>query len=264
MIPYQVIDKISLGPITIYTWGLLVGLGFLLAWLWALYQAKKYKFDPGKITNLVFLIVGGAVLGARLLFVLENYELFVGDFWGIFKLWQGGMSYYGGFIGGVLAALIYLKQAKLEIKKVLDILAQSTALGIAVGRIGCFLINDHLGGITSLPWGIRHLDQSVRHPVALYLSLSGLLCFIFLIIIKRYIKTKGLLLCLFLFWYGLLRFLLDFTRSKETHLPFTDKHYLGLTLSQYISIGVFLVAIGLFLSWKAKRKVTKAKQQLTF
>jgi len=254
MIPYRVIDKISLGPVTLYTWGLMVGLGFLLAWFFAILQAKKQGLDPNKVTNMVLWIVGGAVLGARLLFVLENYDLFVSDFLGIFKIWQGGMSYYGGFIGGALAALIYLKQVKLDFKKTLDILALSTALGIAIGRIGCFLINDHLGAQTSLSWGIKHLDGTLRHPVALYLSFSGLLCFIFLLIIKRYIKTKGLLLVLFLFWYSIFRFLLDFTRCRNLYMPFTDKHYLGLTLSQYISIGLFFLALWLYLRWAKRRK----------
>lgn len=242
MLPYHVFDKITLGPLTLYTWGIFVGLAFFLGWLLALGEAKRNKLNPDLLTTLSLWIVGGAVLGSRLLFILENYRLYQGNFPGIFKIWEGGFSYYGGFLGGIIALFIYIKKAKLNLKKILDILAPSLALGLAIGRIGCFLINDHLGERTNLPWAIKHPDGSLRHPVALYLSLAGLLCFLLLVIIKRYIKTEGLLAGFFLLIDSFLRFFLDFTRSRSHSLPFTDKHYFGFTLAQFISISIFLIA----------------------
>lgn len=253
MIPYKVLDKISLGPLTVYTWGLCVGIAFLVGWLLLLKQARKEKIDGERMTTLALWIILGAILGARLFFVVENRELFRGDFWSVFKLWQGGLSYYGGFLGGLCAALIYLKKTKLAKRKVLDLLALSLPLGIAIGRIGCFLINDHLGAETNLPWAILYPDGSRRHPVALYLALSGLLCFLFLLILKKHIRTPGLLAAFFLAWYGVARYFLDYTRAQDESLLFADKHYGGLTLAQYLSILIFFISLYLFYYFNKKK-----------
>jgi phosphatidylglycerol:prolipoprotein diacylglycerol transferase len=259
MIPYKVFSDIKIGPLTIYTWGILVGLAFLASYLYTLYEAKRSKLDLNKITNLGLWGVIGAIIGARFLFVLENLTLFEGRAVDFFKIWQGGMSFYGGFGGALLAIVLYIKKAHLSYLRIFDILALAAPLGIFIGRIGCFLINDHLGEETRLVWAIAHPDGTMRHPVALYLSLSGLLCFVFLLIIKKKIKTRGILTALFLLWYSVSRFLLDFTRSKNSELPFSDAHYFGLTLSQYMSVVMFFVSIYLIIIFK-KRYAQRTKR----
>lgn len=252
MIPYKVIDTIAFGPFQVYTWGLLVGIAFLGGWLVALYHGKREKISGDQITTLSLWIILGAILGARLFFVVENRELYAQDFWSVFKLWQGGMSFYGGLGGASGAALLYIKKARLKLHQILDILALSLPLGLAIGRLGCFLINDHLGEITTWPWGISHPDGTLRHPVALYLSLSGLLCFIFLSILKKYILKGGVLTASMILWYSISRYFLDFTRAHDEGLPFADKHYLGLTLAQYISIILFF--LGLYLLYYFRKQ----------
>ncbi len=254
MIPYFIFDHFKLGPLTFYPWGLLVGLGFSAGWLLAVKEAKRKKINPTEITDLALWIILGSILGARLLFVLENWSLFINNWLGVFKIWEGGMSYYGGLGGGILAALFYVKRKKMNYREIGDILALSLALGLFIGRLGCFLVNDHLGAHTTLPWGIQYEDGTIRHPVALYLSVSELIIFLFLFIIRKRIRTTGLLASFYLFLSSSSRFLLDFTRSREENLPFTDHYYKGLNLAQFISIGLFFIACYFIIQIKSQSR----------
>jgi len=129
---------------------------------------------------------------------------------------------------------------KLDLLKTADLLAPAAAIGIFIGRIGCFLINDHQGAPANLPWAIRWLDGISRHPVALYLSLNGLILFLILLFLKPKLKKPGQLAFIFLTYYAASRFLLDFTRASGTAL--SDPHYLNLTFSQWASLAI-LIAI---------------------
>jgi len=249
MIPYFSFDHLRIGPLTFYPWGFVVGLGFLASFLFTLRQWKAAKMDPEKLINLSLWIIFGGLAGSRLLFILENFQFFENDFFSIFYFWQGGMSFYGGLIGGI-AAFFFYSRKRLDWITAADILVLSLPLGFAIGRLGCFLVNDHLGALTNLPWAILYPDGTGRHPVALYLILLELLLFCFLFIIKNKVKTVGLLSLFYLLLEGCGRFILDFTRSNETNLPFSDQHYFGFTLAQFISI--ILVLISLFFIFKIK------------
>jgi len=166
--------------------------------------------------------------------------------------------------------------------KMADLVTPAVALGIGIGRIGCFLINDHLGAATSLPWGILWPDGISRHPVALYESLVGFALFaIFWFLQKRkesVIPAKlvpdrdwvagiqefgsrlfgrddkpGRLFLLFLISYSAIRFLLDFLRASKGILA--DPHWWGLMTSQWISLAIFLVAMLFFIRNKKGERV---------
>jgi len=122
-------------------------------------------------------------------------------------------------------------------------------LGIITARIGCLLINDHQGAITSLPWGIVWPDGSIRHPVALYLIINALLIFLILNLLKDKLKKPGLLFYCFLAIYSFTRFFLDFTRSDDT--SFSDPSFLWFNISQWTSIFLFFFSFCLFFN---KRK----------
>ena len=107
-------------------------------------------------------------------------------------------------------------------------------MGIFIGRIGCSLINDHQGAVTNLPWAILWPDQILRHPVAEYLALNGLIMFLVLWFLRNKIKKPGYLFIIFLVWHSISRFLLDFTRVTDTSLA--DFQYRGLFVSQWISL----------------------------
>ena len=227
---YFSFTQIQLGPIILYSWGLMVGLAFVIGYWLALREAKKKGIDQNKVFWLIILIFLGSILGARL------GSLF------LFKI--NGLMFYGGLIGALIISWWYLKKTKLDFWKVADVLAPSLALGIFIGRIGCFLIKDHQGTITNLPWAILWPDGILRHPIALYLSLNGLILFLLLWFLREKFQKPGQLFILFLTYYNLTRFLIEFTRIG-------DPQYYGLLVSQWISL-IILVGVGILL---IRRKV---------
>jgi len=231
-----------------------LALGILTSFVFALNQAKKEKIPAQIFWDLLLWILVGIIIGARTGYVVEFIGKFKNSFWDIFKVWDGGMTFYGGLFGGAASFFLFFKRKKeisqITFKKIIDISALSLPLGIAVGRIGCFLINDHLGSNTRFFWGIVWPDGSIRHPVALYLIINALLIFLILNLLKNKIEKSGLLFYCFLVIYSFTRFFLDFTRGSESLL--SDPSILWFSVSQWISI--FLFAFSLQLILKNKRR----------
>jgi prolipoprotein diacylglyceryltransferase len=129
----------------------------------------------------------------------------------------------------------------------ISILTPVVPLTLAIGRIGCFLSNDHLGGLTSLPWAITWPNGTLRHPVALYLILFDLALFGFLLWYRKRAKCPGQIFLIFLIIYGGGRFLLDFTRNVSA-----DPHYWGLAASQWISIMLLTFVLSYYIIRQSK------------
>ncbi len=244
--PFFSYPEIHIGPVTLYVWGLLLGLAFLISYWFGLKEVKKRGIDQEKYLWLVIYILIGSLLGARLGYVLQFPQEYFFNLLKILNFGTGGLTFYGGLFGGLMAGWLYLRKNKLDFWQIADILAPAIALGIFIGRIGCFLIHDHQGIITNLPWALEWPDGTMRHPVAAYLSLNGLLMFTVLYSLRSRFKKPGQLFILFLIWYGLSRFVLDFVRLG-------DPQYFGLFINQWVSLIVLLGGIFLFL-WRQASK----------
>ncbi len=249
MIPYFQIEEIKFGPIHLQAWGLLVSLGFLAAILWGIKEAKKKNISTDIILNLAIISFFSSMIGARLLFVLLFIKDFTSNPLEVFKFWHGGLVYYGGFILAILCCILYIRYKKINLKILADILAPGIALGYGIGRIGCFFIHDHIGKITSMPWGINYFGE-VRHDTGLYGSLSGFILFFILVFLskKKFLPSGGLFL-FFLGGYAFSRFIIDFFRADD--LAIVDPRFLGLTLSQYISL--IIIVLTFILGYNLKR-----------
>ncbi len=244
MLPYQRITEISIGFVKIKVWGLLVAVAFIVSILLAAREAKKKKFNIQEFYDVVFFLVLGALIGSRIGYIVEYwYEL--SSFWDVFKIWQGGMSIWGGILGAILFTACYTKYKKISWTKYANLFAPYIGLGIAIGRIGCFLIGDHIGTPTNLPWAINYGGYGYaimpRHPVALYHSLAGLILFL---TIRKLKENKFLF---FLMGYSLLRFVIDFFRI--------DPSYAGLHSAQWICIAIFI-----FSFWFIIKNARKARK----
>jgi phosphatidylglycerol:prolipoprotein diacylglycerol transferase len=227
MIPYLEFTKISLGPITLQVWGTLVALGILVgAWTSARY-ASRLGLDKEIIYRGAFWIIVGALLGARIFHIFAyDFSLYAADPLEMLRVWHGGFSVFGGFIGAVAGYALFARRAKISWLAYADAFIYGLPLGLACGRIGCFLIHDHPGTITQSPLGVRYPDGEVRHDHGLYLSLNGfLLAFVFFLLSKKP-RSPAFFCQIFLVWYGIVRFVLDFYRL-------IDIRYLGLTPAQY-------------------------------
>lgn len=223
------IQQFTLGPLTIHVWGLMVAIGIIVGLFVAKYLAKKEKIHFDHILNITLIAIIFGFIGSRLLYVFLEYQDFK-DPLDIFRLWDGGLAMYGGLVLAIIISLIYAKKAKLPVLKTADIITPALVIAFAISRIGCFLINDHLGKITDILWGIKVIGVA-RHPISAYYILSLLILFVVLMIYrKKLLQSAGLTTYFALIWYSFFRFIIDFFRDFEGRSGafLTNQIFLGL------------------------------------
>jgi len=245
MIPYFEIHSFQIGPVVIQVWGLLVSLGFGLAVWGAYYCAKKYFLVPQMIIDIAFWTLLSGFVFARLFYVLF-YAL---DFYyqnpsDVLKFWQGGASSLGGFFGAGVAVYIFSKVRKLAWKDLalyLDILALWLWLGWGIGRLGCFLIHDHIGRLSNFFLAIN-FTGGTRFDLGLLESILAFILFIiFGLLFKKITQLCAGYVLLYSFAaYAFIRFWLDFLRAND--MMGSDIRYWQLTPAQW---GMMLVFVGL-------------------
>lgn len=142
-------------PLTIGTFGPMMVLGFLAALFLMRRLTRRANLDPAIMTSAALYSLIAGVVGARLFFVVHHFEQFRGNLLGIVATWRGGLEFLGGVIVATGLLLIYLRYHKLPVRRYLDIIVIGLMMGLAFGRIGCFLNGDCFGKPTSLPWGVR-------------------------------------------------------------------------------------------------------------
>ena len=248
MIPYFQLTTIQLGPIPIQVWGLMVALGIVAATLVAAKMAKKRGQDSQMFWDLAAWVILGAVVMSRLFYVLYEPGFYFESPLEIFKIWHGGLSIMGGFVGAIIVGIWFLRKKKVDVFAYSDTAVFGLPLGLFIGRLGCFLIHDHPGTLTDFSLGVKYMD-GIRHDHGLYLAINGLILFlVFLWLAKRKVKT-GTYIVVFLIWYGVIRFFLDFLRATDGAI--VDTRYFNLTPAQYFSI--VMVAAGVY--FFSKRKI---------
>lgn len=234
MIPYFGAVSFSLGPITIYTWGLLVGLGYLLGTYLAYRRAKSRGLDGDKILDLSVWIFVASFIGARLMHVLFYDDgTFAAAPLKIFDPRIAGFSMVGGLLGAAVIALWYLRRHKLNWIAYADTMIWGLPWGCGVGRIGCFLIHDHPGTLTHSVLGVKYPNGEVRHDHGLYLSLIGFATGLLFLWLNRKQRHPGFWLGCYMVIEGLSRFGLDFYRIA-------DKTYFYLTPTQWLAVPMFV------------------------
>lgn len=226
----------TIGPITIYSYGLMLALAFTIASGLAGLQARKQNINPEMIFNLAFLALFSGVIGARLFYVIENFGYYSHNPQEILMLAHGGLAWFGGLILGFSCALFYIKKKKLPVYKILDLIIPFVALAQAVGRIGC-LLNGCCFGKTSA-FGIYFpVHKLVLIPTQLYSSLILIAIFIVLRFMQDRPHKEGQIFFAYLLLYSLKRFSIEFFRADNPVI------FLGLTLFQILSILVFIIAL---------------------
>jgi phosphatidylglycerol:prolipoprotein diacylglycerol transferase len=233
------------------SYGTMLVISFIVALFLVKKEAKKYDIQPFIIENLAFWLMVGVIIGGRILYVLFHLAEFR-DIISILEIWNGGMMFFGGFIGAFIAGVIYIKKEGLSVSLLSDMVSPSIALGEFFTRIGCFLNGCCFGLPTNLPWGVHFpkgsfaysagLDCPV-HPTQLYSSLFGLVLFFFLQRMLHHKHKQGEVFANFLIFYGGFRFGIDFIRYYEDSGNFL--------INQIIS--AFIVLVGIILFVRAKK-----------
>jgi len=261
---------LQIGPLPIYWYGILLAVAVGLGLWSAGRRGLRDNLKPELFHDLGLCLIIGVIVGARLLFVVSYWERdFAGlPFWNVFNIRSGGLVYYGGFIGGSLAVIIYAGWKKLQLWKIADAMAPSIALGYAVGRVGCLMTGCCYGRECQLPWAIRfpvghetHLaggDTVPVHPTQLYDTLLNLILYAGLAWLYRRKQFPGQVFAAYLVFYSVTRSIVEFFRGDY---PAQNLHG-RLTPAHLVSIGIFGTGIVLFLVLRRRAMARAAKTEL--
>jgi len=218
-------------------------------------NVSNIRISFEEIVELFFYTVFSAFLGSRILFVLINFDVYRQHPLRIFKIWEGGLVFYGGLILAVIVAFWYLRRRRLPIWKLADLISPLIALGLSFGRIGCFLAGCCYGNETSLPWAVvfKNPDSLARlnvslHPTQLYDAANGLAIFFFLNWMEKRKTFDGQIFWLLLFLYSITRFFIEFLRGDPRGFLF------GGLLSTSQGVGILLAIASIFMLFYMKKK----------
>lgn len=255
---YPILFK--LGPLTIQTVSIFHALGFYVGIFMVIKYAKEYKFDKEKMYEFVVVIIIFSIIGARVFSILFDGSLnyYLNNPAAMLMLWNGGFTFYGGFVFAVLAGVWYIKKHNFDLWSVTDLFAPALALGLAVGRIGCFASGDSYGKPTDVPWAVIFSDPRSMaqvgiplHPTQLYSVVTNSLIFVFLMYLKKNQRFKGQLAFSFIILYTLTRSFVEIFRNDPRGV------YLNgvISTSQIISIIVIVLTLFVYFAMKKSNKL---------
>lgn len=258
MLIYPEIDPvaISLGPLQVHWYGLTYLVGFLAAWWLARRRADRIGLTKDQVGDLLFYSAVGVILGGRLGYALfYHFDRVLADPLWLFKVWEGGMAFHGGFLGVVVAVWLFARKHQINWIQLGDFIAPFTPIGLGLGRIGNFINGELWGRVTDVSWGMVFPGAGAdpRHPSQLYqFALEGVVLFALLWWFSRQPRPAGSVSGLFLIGYGTLRFLVEFTREPDAHLGLLSA---GLSMGQLLSLPMILVgAAFMFFAYRSTAK----------
>jgi phosphatidylglycerol:prolipoprotein diacylglycerol transferase len=265
--------------IPIYAYGFMLMVGFLVVIYVARIKAKTEGLNPEDISNLGLYTIFAGILGGRTFYVIQNFDSYKHNILDAFKIYEGGLVFYGGLMASIAAIVVFTKIKKLPVLKTIDIIAFAFPLGVACGRIGCFLNGCCWGDVcsTALPWAVsfpksvdanlmidgspaflHHLGQGLVsvsdshslpiHPTQIYSMIGNLSIFF---IVKAFFKRRrryGEVTLMFCALYSIMRFTVEIFR--DDNLPLFD----GMTISQNASILVLIATVALFVIGRIRLK----------
>ena len=251
-IPYTTFPEIALGPITLRTFGIMVAIGVLLGATLASRYGERFGVSADDMISLATRMVVAGVVGSRITWVLTHLDQ-VDSPIDVIAVWEGGLQFSGGFIAAVAVGLpTFRRWERVQRWRVLDGCAFGLAVGLAIGRIGCYSVGEHLGGPTGFFLGTRYDGGDTRegplvvgeviHNTSLYellhlLVLAAVLAFV----LYRLRSAAGTAIGIFLVWYGIGRFSTDFLRAY-------DDTVLGLTGAQWMCLALLPIAAWVLVS----------------
>ena len=250
---------IDLGIISIHWYSILLFIAILLGSNLAIKEAKKHGFEEDFMVNLLFLGVIIGILGARIYYVIFNFDYYKDNLIEVFKVWNGGLAIHGGIIAGFITIATICYKKKVNLLKILDYLVVGLVIAQAIGRWGNFFNGEAHGAITSLSYlESLHLPQfiidgmyingSYYIPTFLYESIWCLIGFIIMIILRRKKFMKvGYLTSFYLVWYGVERFFVEGLRTDSLM-------FFSLRIAQLVSLVMIVIGIVIFIYSLKKSK----------
>jgi len=268
---WQVLYTIPVfGGVRLFGYGTMLCLAFIGSIGLAARQARRERLDPEVIYDLSLYVLVGGLVGARLFYVIQYWGVRIHSVAEAFRVWEGGIVLYGSIIGGTLAFFGYWFLRPFPLRPFLDAIAPALALGIAVGRFGCFLNGCCFGDRCDLPWAVRFPEPSPPwqshhaahlladgarwslpvHPTQLYSVLDGLTLMTLLLAFFPLRRRDGQVMALLMVTYPVTRVFVEYLRNDE-HVFFA-----GMTISQNVSLLVLLGGLG-FWAWLSTRPAVR-------
>jgi phosphatidylglycerol:prolipoprotein diacylglycerol transferase len=242
---------IKLGPMAVHWYGLMYLAGFALLWAAGRYRIARQPggvWSAKDLDDALFWGILGTILGGRLGYILfYKFADYATEPWRIFYLWEGGMSFHGGMLGVILALALFARARRQDWLAVTDFVAPLVPIGLATGRLGNFINAELWGRPASVPWAMvfPNVDDLPRHPSQLYeLALEGVALLAFLWWFSRRPRPRGAVSGAFLLGYGLLRFLVEFTREPDRHLGVLAA---GLSMGQWLSLPMAIAGLAMMI-----------------
>lgn len=257
---------LDLGILKIYWYSIILLIAFITGGILVLKESKKYNIEKEKISDLAFYLIVFSLLGARLYYVIFNWDYYSVNLIDIFKVWEGGLAIHGGLIAGLLVLIYFSKKNKINLLKMTDIMVVGLIIGQAIGRWGNFFNSEAHGAITTLkslqdmhiPKFIingMNINGIYYEPTFLYESIWCITGFIILLLIRKFLNTKtGTLTSFYLIWYGIGRFIIEGMR--------TDSLMLGnLKMAQLISLLMIISGLIIFTVLSFKKNIKRYKEE---
>ncbi len=244
----------SLGPLQVRWYGAMYVMGFLVGgWIFKYLAKEKFWLAPAEeIDKFVTWLIIGMFIGARLAYVfVYNWDYYSQNFLDIFSVWKGGLSFHGAVVGMAMASWMFAKKHKLHYFHISDCLAIAGSPGLLFGRLGNFINGELYGRVTDSWAGITFPEGGPfpRHPSQLYEGvLEGIVLFFLLFYVHRRQHIYGVVSSLFLFCYGVFRFIVEFFREPDAQLGY----YLGyFTMGQLLCV-CMIIGSGIMLYYAKK------------
>lgn len=261
------IDQVafSIFGIEVYWYGLLISLGMVLCVVLGMLHSKKNKFSSDLVFDVILVSLPCAIVGARLYYVLSEWEMYSGDLIKIFDTRSGGLAVYGGVLGAFIGTLIMCKIRKIPFSAVVDFCVVYIPLGQAIGRWGNFFNQECFGTTTTLPWGMKSsevesylrlyfpdLDSTMAvHPTFFYEFLATITIFFILLYVRKYSKHAFESMAVYMILYGVARFFIEGLRTDSLYIGDT-----GIRTSQLFS-AVLVVSGVIYLVVAYKKNIKR-------
>jgi phosphatidylglycerol---prolipoprotein diacylglyceryl transferase len=276
----------SIHGFPLHTYGVLIALGFLIGIILAAREARRVGIEPARMLDLCFWILVSGLAGARLLYIITNipdyasvcrdgiHQGWRSGLWNCtaaIHIWEGGLVFYGGFLGAMLLVLWYVRRHQMKFLRTADVLAPSLAMGHFWGRLGCYAAGCCWGRACGLPWGARFPRGSLVfddmlgrgllepgseltppiHPTQLYEAGGELMIFFLLLALRRRKRFDGQVLLAYLVLYPVLRSIIEVFRGDAARKFVIEG---TLSTSQFVSILVIGGAIALAVTLRRRAK----------
>jgi phosphatidylglycerol---prolipoprotein diacylglyceryl transferase len=255
VITIDINPMIHLGPLMLSWYGIIVAIAALTGVWLTMREAERRGLDSGPVMDIALWVFLGALVGARLLHVIDRWDYYAANPAQIVAIQNGGLAIIGGILGGALTGWVLAARGGIPVLRLFDAAAPGLVLGQAIGRFGCLITGDAVGQATNGPWGVVYLNSGAMvpqlgvayQPVFLYEQAWDFLVFGALWLLRKRLKSNGQLFAVYLGLYAVGKFALTFLRTEVVW-------FFGLQEAQIFALGLLAIAAALWLT--ARRAAT--------